>query len=285
MPYPIPITAGPPAPAVGAVQAGSNVALYTTCVNSRVAVRTLEILAVFAARQGWTVVHEAYDLAPIHVPARLRTGWRSVTHLLDTAEAAGLVVPTEQEIARNPSEQRALRAWLLSIPAFAAYPNAGHYGTTLPSAGATRPLPPGDSVDRHYCRSYALTPASLRRIRDTARMDLTMLEWPGDIPTAIEVLSRLAHNAVVHTRPDGETEAEAEAEMTVRLAVAEDDALLVDVEDPLPDFPDSKAAIDGEKGRGLMYVRLLGATVTWFLSKDAHTKTVQARLSPGEMSL
>ncbi|MCZ1002989.1 hypothetical protein O1M63_41440 [Streptomyces mirabilis] len=68
--------------------------------------------------------------------------------------------------------------------------------------------------------------------------------------------------------------------MTVRLAVAEDDVLFVDVEDPRPEFPDSTAAIEGEKGSGLMYVRLLRAQVTWSLSEDARTKTVQARLLP-----
>ncbi|TLS45671.1 hypothetical protein FE633_12930 [Streptomyces montanus] len=110
-------------------------------------------------------------------------------------------------------------------------------------------------------------------------MSLTVLGWPGDIPTAVEVLSRLAHNATVHTHPD-----EAEAEMTVRLAVAEDDVLLVEVEDPRPELPDSKAAIAGERGNGLMYVGLLGARATWFLSEDARTKTVQAGLLPGEVS-
>ncbi|MFD9657505.1 ATP-binding protein [Streptomyces mirabilis] len=109
-------------------------------------------------------------------------------------------------------------------------------------------------------------------------MYLTVLRWPGDIPTAVEVLSGLAHNAVIHARPD--TESEAEGEMTVRLAVAEDNVFLVDVEDPRPEFPDSKAAIEGEKGRGLMYVHLLFTQVTWFLSEDTHTKTVRARLLP-----
>jgi hypothetical protein len=109
-------------------------------------------------------------------------------------------------------------------------------------------------------------------------MYLTVLGWPGDIPTAVEVLSRLAHNAVLHARPD--TESEADGEMTVRLAVAEDDVLLVDVEDPRPEFPDSTSAIEGEKGSGLRYVRLLRAQVTWSLSEDARTKTVQARLLP-----
>ncbi|MGW2613173.1 ATP-binding protein, partial [Streptomyces mirabilis] len=225
-----------------------------------------------------TVVHQAYDLTPLHVPARLRTGWRTVAQLLNNGSAAGLVVPAEHEIARNPSEQNALRAWLLRIPAFAVYPHTRHHGPPPPPTGAT-PFPgPGTPVDRTWSRSYALTPASLRGLRDAARMYLTLLRWPGDIPTAVEVLSRLAHNAVIHARPDNE--AEPDGEMTVRLAVAEDNVLLVDVEDPRPEFPDSKAAIDGEKECGLMYVRLLSAQVTWSLSEDAQTKTVQARLLP-----
>ncbi|MFD7603395.1 ATP-binding protein [Streptomyces mirabilis] len=277
-PTPTPTTAGPPAPTVGAAQAGADVALYTASVNSRVAAVTLAALAEFATRRGWTVVHQAYDLTPLHVPARLRTGWRSVAQLLDTGRAAGLVVPAEHEIARNPSEQNALRAWLLRIPAFAVYPHARHHRPTPPPNSATPLLGPGAPVDRAWCRSYTLTPASLRGLRDAARMYLTVLGWPGDIPTAVEVLSRLAHNAVIHARPG--TESEADGKMTVRLAVAEDNVLLVDVEDPRPEFPDSKAAIEGEKGRGLMYVRLLRAQVTWSLSEDARTKTVQARLLP-----
>ncbi|MFF2128689.1 ATP-binding protein [Streptomyces olivochromogenes] len=276
MTHPTPTTAGPLAPTVGAAQTGADVALYTTTVNSRVAAVTLAALADVATRQGWTIVHQAYDLTPLHVPARLRTGWRTVAQLLDTGRAAGLVVPAEHEIARTPSEQNALRAWLLRIPAFAVYPHARHHGPPPAPAGATPFLEPGAPVDRAWSRSYALTPASLRGLRDAARMYLTVLRWPGDIPTAVEVLSRLAHNAVIHARPD--TESEADGKMTVRLAVAENNVLLVDVEDPRPEFPDSKAAIEGEKGRGLMYVRLLSAQVTWYLSEDARTKTVQARL-------
>ncbi|MFF7928183.1 hypothetical protein ACFZDP_45030 [Streptomyces mirabilis] len=104
MTNPTPTTAGPPAPTVGAAQAGADVALYTTSVNSRVAAVTLAALAEFTTRQGWTVVHQAYGFTPLHVPARLRTGWRTVAQLLDRGRAAGLVVPAEHEIARNPSE-------------------------------------------------------------------------------------------------------------------------------------------------------------------------------------
>jgi hypothetical protein len=104
-------------------------------------------------------------------------------------------------------------------------------------------------------------------------------QWPGDIVTAIEVLSRLAYNAVVHAWPADETL----ARMTVRLAVTEGEALLIDVQDPRPDVPLRDAAIDGEKGRGLKYGRLLGATVSCLLSADARLKTVRAKLIPGEV--
>ncbi|KPI11875.1 hypothetical protein OK006_11135 [Actinobacteria bacterium OK006] len=49
-------------------------------------------------------MHQAYGLTPLHVPAPLRTGWRTVAQLLDRGRAAGLVVPAKHEIARNPSE-------------------------------------------------------------------------------------------------------------------------------------------------------------------------------------
>ncbi|MEU0896787.1 hypothetical protein [Streptomyces massasporeus] len=283
MTHPTPTTSGPLPTPVQAAPAGANIVLYTTSVDSRIAVRTLATLRDFVTQQGWAVTHEAYDLAPLHLPARLRTGWRTVEHLLATGEAAGLVVPAEHEVATTPAEQTALREWLLSLPAFAAYPHAGHDRTLPPVSGhSDAPVSVLTApVDREWFQSYAMTPAGLRRLRDDARMRLTVLRWPGDIVTAVEVLSRLGHNAAVHARPADE----ALARMTVRLAVTEDEALLVDVQDPRPDVPLSKAAIDGEQGRGLKYARLLGATVSCFIFEDARLKTVRARLMPGEVSL
>jgi hypothetical protein len=253
MTHPTPITSGPPRTTKDAAPAGADVVLYTTSVNSRIAVQTLTSLRDFAERQGWTVAHEAYDLAPIHIPARSRTGWRTVEQLLATGEAAGLA---EHEVAATPAEQRELREWLMSLPAFAAYPHAGHH-RTLPPVNEPTDAPASiltAPVDREWSQSYAMTPASLRRLRGDARMRLTLLRWPGDIATAIEVLSRLAYNAAVHARPADE----ALARMTVGLAVAEDEALLIDVQDPRPDVPLSEAAIDGDRGRGLKYARILG---------------------------
>jgi hypothetical protein len=257
--------------------------LYTTSVNSRIATQTLAALRDFAERQGWTVAHEAYDLAPLHIPARLRTGWRTVQRLLAAGEAAGLVAPAEHEVATTPAEQRALREWLLSLPAFAAYPHTAHH-LASPSAeqasGTSEPVLTAP-VDREWSHSYAMTPGSLRRLRDDARMRLTLLMWTGDIVTAIEVLSRLADNAIVHAQPTDP----GRAQMAVRLAVDNDGTLLVDVQDPSPHFPDSKTAIAGERGNGLKYVRLLHAHVTWFLAQDGRTKTVRAVVPAGEVSL
>ncbi|MFI6341078.1 hypothetical protein [Streptomyces sp. NPDC050535] len=249
--------------------ASTGVVLYTTSPTSQTAAHTLAALRDFAEQQGWTVAHEAYDLAPLHVALRLRTGWRTVERTLATGESDGLLAPSEHEVATTPAEQTALRGWLLSLPAFAAYPHAG-----APGSAVTAP------IDREWSHSYAMTPVSLRRLRSDARMRLTLLRWPGNIPTAIEVLSRLAHNALVHARPDDERA----AAMTVRLAVLEDDVLLVDVEDPRPEFPDSKAAIAGGKGNGLRSIRLLDATLTWHLSEGNRTKTVRAHLRPGTVS-
>ncbi|MEV7083336.1 ATP-binding protein [Streptomyces sp. NPDC093516] len=113
-------------------------------------------------------------------------------------------------------------------------------------------------------------------MRTDARMRLTLLRWSGDIAAATEVLSRLAHNALRHAQPAHE----APAQMTVRLAVTEDEELVIDVQDPRPDIPLSQAAIAEEKGTGLQYVRLLGATVNCFLSSDMRLKTVRAHLLP-----
>lgn len=283
MTHPTPTASGPPRTTAEGAPAGADVVLYTTSVNSRIATQMLAALRDFAEQQGWTVAHEAYDLAPLHIPAGLRTGWRTVQRLLARGEATGLVAPAEHEVATTPAEQRALREWLLSLPAFAAYPHAAHHiaRPSAEQASGTSESVLTTPVDREWSRSYAMAPVSLRRLRDDARMRLTLLGWPGDIVTAIEVLSRLGDNAIVHAKPTDP----GRAQMTVRLAVDSNDVLLVDVQDPSPQFPDSEAAIAGERGSGLKYVRLLHAHVTWFLAQDGRTKTVRAVVLPGEVSL
>jgi hypothetical protein len=132
--------------------------LYTTSVDSRIAAQTLTALRDFAIQQGWTVTHEAYGLAPLTVPARRRTGWRTVERLLVTDEVAGLAVPADYEAASTPAGQSALHAWLLSLPAFAAYLHTGRHSippsATPPTSRA--PFAPHPS-DRQWDHSWAMT--------------------------------------------------------------------------------------------------------------------------------
>lgn len=271
---------------VGAVPTSdrAHVVLYTSSCDSTIAVSTLTVLSDFAVRKGWTVVQELYDLAPLDVPRRRRTGWRTVEQILTNGEAAGLVAPAEQEIAWHPGDRTALRVWLLGVPAFAAYPQAGRHSSPrmrsdVGGRAAAVPVPINAPVDRHWARSYTLRPESLRQVRTDAYTYLTMLNWTGNQAAAVEVLARLAKNAVVHAAPVTGTS----AQMQVRLAVTEKDELLIDVSDPSPEFPDCAAAIRGEKGRGLWDVRRLGADVTWILSENGRGKTVRAHLLPGEV--
>ncbi|MDF3141078.1 MULTISPECIES: ATP-binding protein [unclassified Streptomyces] len=269
-----------PIETVGTIADAPSVVLYTCTFTSQVAAHALAALRDFAVYQGWTVVHEVYDLAPLDSPRRRRTGWRTVEHALSRGDASGLLAPAEQEIAWYPGDRMALRTWLLSVPAFAAYPQAGPRSLALTSSegGAeTASSVIGAPVDRQWSRSYLLAPRSLRRIRSEAFTHLTILGWPGDIVAAVEVLARLACNAIDHGKSS-----EPAGQMDVLLAVTEADELRIDVRDPSPDFPDSQAAIGGEKGGGLREVRLLGAEVTWSLAADGHSKTVRALLTPGE---
>ncbi|MFE2968308.1 ATP-binding protein [Streptomyces sp. NPDC059340] len=269
---------------VGTPSDSAHVVLYTSTFDSQIAVRTLTVLHDFASRQGWTVAHELYDLAPLDLPRRRRTGWWTVERILTEGKAGGVVAPAEQEIAWHPGDRTALRVWLLGVPAFAAYPQAGRRSSPrmhsdVGGQAAAAPVPINAPVDRHWARSYTLRPECLRQVRTDAYTRLTMLNWTGNQAAAVEVLARLAKNVVVHAAPVTGTS----AQMLVRLAVTEKDELLIDVSDPSPEFPDCAAAIRGEKGRGLWDVRRLGADVTWILSENGRGKTVRAHLLPGEV--
>ncbi|MGI5380721.1 hypothetical protein ACQEV2_42345 [Streptomyces sp. CA-251387] len=271
---------GPPPHGVGMPATDAHVLLYTATFDSGIAAKTLAVLREFAHAQGWTVVHELYDLIPPGTPRRHRIAWCAVERALTQGEATGVVAPAEQEIACHPEDRTALREWLLGVPAFAAYPQVGQLlrRHTHDGAGAAEV---GAPVDRQWFRSYPLRPRSLRQVKTDAFAYLTVLGWPGNIVAAIGVLARLAKNAIVHAAPTGP----ASAELNVLLAVTEDDELRIDVRDPSPEFPDSVAALKGEKGRGLRDVRLLGADVTWSLAEDGRSKTVRACMAPGEVPL
>jgi len=263
MPHPAPTatSVAPPYDVVGTFSDRARVVLYTSSCDSKIALSALTVLSDFAFRQGWTVVQ-----------------------ILTNGEDTGLVAPAEQEIAWHPGDRTALRVWLLGLPAFAAYPHAGRHSSTrlhsdFNGQADAIPSPIYAPVDRHWARSYTLRPESLRQVRTDAYTRLTLLNWTGNNAAAVEVLARLAKNAVVHAAPVNGTS----AHMDVRLAVTEKDELLIDVGDPSPEFPDCAAAIRGEKGRGLWDVRGLGADVSWSLSENGRGKTVRAHLLPGEV--
>lgn len=121
-----------------------------------------------------------------------------------------------------------------------------------------------------------MTRAAARLARLHTRRRLTSWQWQGDIDDAVLVVSELVANAARHGKVAGH-------HLWLRLAVAEDGGLIVDVSDPNPAFPGfgSRAAAAGaslgEDGRGLLVVRELAHEVGWFLRPE-QGKTVRARI-------
>ncbi|GGX58005.1 ATP-binding protein [Streptomyces chartreusis] len=263
----IPARTAPLPPAgnlVGRAATGAHVVLYTCTIDAHIAGAKLSALRAFASALGWTVRHEAYDLAPLGTPRSRRAGWAAVERALTTRDATGFVAPSEQEIACHPAERAGLRGWITELSAFAAYPRipVGRAGPVAVWAG-----------------SYALVPVSVRQVMGAARSRLALRQWSGDIDSAAEVLARLAFNAVVHAQPANGTS----AQMHVRLNLTEHQSLRIDVQDPSPAFPDAQSALSGQRGRGLDEARRL-ARLEWFLAPDGRSKTVRATLPPGPVS-
>jgi hypothetical protein len=257
-----PIALPPACSIVGRPTREAHVVLYTCAGDTESATRTLATLRTFAAVQGWTVVHEAHDLAPLTTPRRGRTGWSTIEHALADGSATGLVALTEQEIVGRPADRAPLRTWITDLEAFAVY-------TGAPSLAGPAAVLSG---------TYDLVPDSVRQLKVTARVRLSLRRWPGDVDSAVEVLARLAFNAVAHAQPV----TRAPAQMHVHLSLTDEGDLLIDVEDPNPSFPDAQAALNGERGRGLRDALAFGAELRYFLASDGLSKTVRAVLSPGE---
>ncbi|MER6569883.1 hypothetical protein ABT288_27760 [Streptomyces sp. NPDC001093] len=110
------------------------------------------------------------------------------------------------------------------------------------------------------------------------RTTVTAMNWGGDMMRAVEVVSRLVDNGVRHGLPTHVPLEDRRLSLAVSLTDA--GAIVFDVCDTVPAFPDWEAAIRGEKGRGLWHVARLGARVTWFLPHEGGGKTVRAVLAP-----
>ncbi|MYX26778.1 hypothetical protein GTY75_08855 [Streptomyces sp. SID8381] len=114
-----------------------------------------------------------------------------------------------------------------------------------------------------------------------ARTLLTVLNWPGNQPAAIDVIHTLVDNAVQH----GLTPGKAGQRLSGTLSVTEAHELLIDVMDPNPTFPEFDKAVAGELGRGLWAIGQLGATLSWFVMPEFDGKTVRATMRPGQVHL
>lgn len=122
--------------------------------------------------------------------------------------------------------------------------------------------------------------AGLARIQ--ARTLLTVAAWPGNQHHAVDVLHALVDNAVRHAFTFGESN----QPFGACLSITETRELLVDVTDPVPEFPDFDKAIAGESGRRLWEIAHRGVALSWFVvGAEYSAKTVRAVLGPGLVDL
>ncbi|MFD4953425.1 ATP-binding protein [Streptomyces sp. NPDC058451] len=117
--------------------------------------------------------------------------------------------------------------------------------------------------------------------RISGRSMLTVLNWPGNVHAAIDVLHCLVDNAMEY----GLTPGKAGQSLDARLCVTEAHELLIDVTDPNPKFPNFHEAVEGAEGRGLWNARQLGARLSWFVASNFQGKTVRATMNPGRVDL
>ncbi|GHE65455.1 hypothetical protein GCM10018785_37940 [Streptomyces longispororuber] len=121
-----------------------------------------------------------------------------------------------------------------------------------------------------------MTPRAARLARTQTRRRLDGWQWGGDVDDAVLVVSELVANAARHGRVAGH-------HLWLRLALAGDGGLVVDVSDPVRGFPGfavGGGVPPGEGGRGLLVVRQLTYELAWF-PREAQGKTVRARLRGG----
>lgn len=135
-------------------------------------------------------------------------------------------------------------------------------------------------IDGHTAQEwtmrYTMVKRSARLTRLHTRRTLTNWSWRGETEDAVLIVSELVTNAIEHGRVPGH-------QLALRLTLLECGGLVIDVSDPVPDFPNFADAIahvgphHPEQGRGLLVATRLGAEITWFPRKYCG-KTVRARL-------
>ncbi|MEU7374707.1 ATP-binding protein [Streptomyces albidoflavus] len=109
-----------------------------------------------------------------------------------------------------------------------------------------------------WAGEFAPRRSSVSEARRTARRLLPLMDFTGDLDSAVLIVSELVTNAV--NQSQGE-----ETALLVRLSVSEG-ALTIGVTDHSRTVPRPSHApmdTDAESGRGLLLAMALGATLTW----------------------
>ncbi|MFJ4741202.1 hypothetical protein [Streptomyces sp. NPDC088775] len=138
--------------------------------------------------------------------------------------------------------------------------------------------PIGSPITRHHPVELAV-PVARQMARVKGCVGLTMLNWHGSVPAALQVLSVFVGNALQH----GYAATNTEAALWTCLSITEEQQLLIDVKDFNPRFANFRAVRSGiGKGPLAELVRKRAITdLTWFVDPRMQSKTVRAVLTAG----
>ncbi|MEU4095937.1 hypothetical protein [Streptomyces sp. NPDC026673] len=144
------------------------------------------------------------------------------------------------------------------------------------------PMPVHEEPVWQWRRTFEANGSAGGNARVHTRTQLTMGHWLGDVEHAAQIAARVMYNAERHSSPPPR------ARLELRLAIIATGELLIEVTDPLPDFPGFIEAVtwepaEGERPRGLWVVQQLGARLSYAVAEDRRSKTVQA-LIPGTLA-
>ncbi|MFE0369442.1 ATP-binding protein [Streptomyces tendae] len=141
-----------------------------------------------------------------------------------------------------------------------------------------RLTPIGSPITRQHPVELAM-PTARQMARVKGRVGLTMLNWHGSVPSALQVLSVLVENALQH----GHVAANTGVVLRACLSITVERQLLIDVQDFSPRFTNFRDVRSGI-GEGFLIelVRRRAITdLTWFADPRVQGKTVRAVLTAG----
>ncbi|WP_326580849.1 hypothetical protein OIE69_42620 [Actinacidiphila glaucinigra] len=148
-----------------------------------------------------------------------------------------------------------------------------------PVAVVEIPMPVRDEPVWQWHTTFEANGSAAGNARVHTRTQLAMAHWRGEVDHAAQIAARVMDNAERHSVPPPR------ARLGFRLAGIATGELLIEVTDPLPEFPGFVEAVtweptDGALPRGLWLVRQLGARLSYAVAEDGLSKVVQA-LVPG----